>query len=565
MQKIMITMLLLLIGSISAKGQTCQWAEKIAGTGDEYTKSIVVDRDGNLYIAGDAFFSSLSFNNGITLTYNDGDYITYIAKYNSSGQCQWAEKLQGLRHDYAQSIKVDASGNVYVSGIFFSPTLSFNNGITLTNNGDFDGFLAKYNSSGQCQWAEKIAGKYREYAFAISVDETGNVYLGGQFESPILSFNNGITLSNNNSYDLFIAKYDPYGQCQWAERIVGTDDEYVLNLSVDSRSNVYIGGFFYSPTLSFNNGKQINNSGVNSFIAKYNSGGQCQWAETIACKYHSEVNSICVDEHDYVYFVGNCEDNKISFNNGITLTFSSGYTNGFIAKYNSSGEYQWAERIIGKKSDSDHRDSLNVSVNGISLDASGQIYITGNYISPNIIFNNDKTLSNRGGVDAYFAKYNNSGLCQWAEKIAGSKYDVTSCIAVDGNGNMYTAGIFRSPNIIFNNGKTLSNSGGWDAYIAKYTQNPDYVTTADGFSFAINPNPVKDLLTIDISVEIMATEATLTIYDLNGNEILTAYEGMLNQGSNSLQINCQALPNGVYNLILQTDSQKLTKRFVVAR
>jgi len=80
----------------------------------------------------------------------------------------------------------------------------------------------------------------------------------------------------------------------------------------------------------------------------------------------------------------------------------------------------------------------------------------------------------------------------------------------------------------------------------------------------ISPNPATTKVDLQINVT-EGTEATLTIFDLNGKEMINAYEGMLKQGGNSLQINCEALPNGVYNLILQTDSQKLTKRFVVVR
>ena len=55
---------------------------------------------------------------------------------NSNGQsCQWAEKIAGTSYDYAQSTVVDANGNVYVAGYFYSATLTLNNGKTLTNSG----------------------------------------------------------------------------------------------------------------------------------------------------------------------------------------------------------------------------------------------------------------------------------------------------------------------------------------------------------------------------------------------------------------------------------------------
>ncbi len=62
----------------------------------------------------------------------------------SAETCQWAEGIGGSDGDYAYSIALDASGNVYVAGNFKSSTLTFNNGKTLTNSGSYDGYIAKY-------------------------------------------------------------------------------------------------------------------------------------------------------------------------------------------------------------------------------------------------------------------------------------------------------------------------------------------------------------------------------------------------------------------------------------
>jgi len=123
------------------------------------------------------------------------------------GVCQWAEKIGGTDYDYAYSVAVDEFGNVYVAGYFASSTLTLNNGIALTKIGSSDVFIVKYNSTGVCQWAEKIAGTDYDYANSIAVGTFGNVYVAGYFASPSLTLNNGITLSNSGGYDGYIAKY----------------------------------------------------------------------------------------------------------------------------------------------------------------------------------------------------------------------------------------------------------------------------------------------------------------------------------------------------------------------
>ena len=113
-----------------------------------------------------------------------------VQAHSQNPQCQWAEKIAGNSYDYAYSIITDESGNVYVAGSFDSPMLAFNNGITLSNSGDYDGYIAKYNSDGVCQWAEKIAGTDGDYARSISTDLSGNVYVTGYFHSNKLTFIN---------------------------------------------------------------------------------------------------------------------------------------------------------------------------------------------------------------------------------------------------------------------------------------------------------------------------------------------------------------------------------------
>ena len=447
---------------IYAQNPQCQWAEKIAGTTYfDRALSITTDANCNVYVAGGFRSTILTFNNGITLS-NSGSSDAYIAKYNSSGVCQWAKKIAGTSWDEARSIITDANGNVYVAGDFKSDSLIFNNGITLSNSGISNGYIAKYNSSGVCHWAEKIAGTGNDNAYSIITDANGNVYVAGFFKSDLLTFNNGISISNSGLGDGYIAKYNSSGACQWAEKIAGTGDESVYSIITDTYDNLYIAGYFSSATLIFNNGITLSNSGLWAcYIAKFNSSGVCQWAEKIAGTGENGVSSINKVDSGNVYVAGEFSA-TLSFNNGITLSnTNSSYTDGYIAKYNSSGVCQWAEKIAGTSSD---------IANSINTDANGNVYVAGYFSSDTLTFNNGITVSKIGYEDGYIAKYNSSGMCQWAEKIAGTGRDLASSISTDANGNVYVAGYFGSATLTFNNGITLSNRGEMDCFIAKYIE-----------------------------------------------------------------------------------------------
>ena len=277
-----IFIVLFLLASTSIYSQKYQWAQRIGGVSGDFANSIAVDVSGNVYVAGIFDTSSISFNNGISLT-NSGSFDGYVAKYNSSGLCLWAQKIAGVDYEREPSIAVDSNGSVYIAGSFLSPTLTFNNGISLNNSGAWDGYIAKYNSTGICQWAQVIAGASADVVENITVDANAAIYICGTFYSSSLLFNNGVSLTNSSSRDSYIAKYNSNGMCQWAQKIIGTDYEDAFSIAVDSIGNVYVAGDFSSSSLIFNNGISITNTGSwDGYIAKYDSSGLCQWAQKIA-------------------------------------------------------------------------------------------------------------------------------------------------------------------------------------------------------------------------------------------------------------------------------------------
>ena len=102
---------------------------------------------------------------------------------------QWAKSAGESSNDEATSVAVDLFGNTYVTGWFDSPSITF--GLTtLTNVGAYDVFVVKYNSSGNVLWAKSAGGTSYDAASSIAVDAVGNVYVAGYFTSPTITFDN---------------------------------------------------------------------------------------------------------------------------------------------------------------------------------------------------------------------------------------------------------------------------------------------------------------------------------------------------------------------------------------
>jgi hypothetical protein len=140
----------------------------------------------------------------------------------------------------------------------------------------------------------------------------------------------------------------------------------------------------------------------------------------------------------------------------------------FVAQYDSNGALQWVKRAGGSGTDSGL---------GIAVDGSGNSYVTG-FFSVSATFGqgqaNQTTLTSAGDRDVFLAKYNSSGLLQWAKRFGGSGLDQGMSVAVDGLGNSYVPGFFDG-SATFGQGEvnqtTLNSAGGIDIFVAKFTGN----------------------------------------------------------------------------------------------
>ncbi|HYC84509.1 MAG TPA: hypothetical protein VEB86_04770, partial [Chryseosolibacter sp.] len=211
------------------------------------------DNNGNVYVTG-SFDSTVTFPGNITKT-SAGRSDIYVMKIDPQGNVLSVVADGSSELDWSDGITVDASGNVYVSGIFNFDLTHANqvNGSTVSSI-----YAAKYNNSLTRLWRNTYQGfasdNFGLYTkgTGISTDPAGNVYQTGVHCSNVtFSKTIKITLSGSNSQAGFVVKYNSNGLPQWA-RTVGkySRGTHVIH---DGAGNVYMGGEFWNSTINFGN------------------------------------------------------------------------------------------------------------------------------------------------------------------------------------------------------------------------------------------------------------------------------------------------------------------------
>ncbi len=196
-----------------------QWAIRYGadGSGDNICTAMAIDGSGNVYVTG-----------GSTSAGAPLDYVTI--KYNSAGEELWVARYDGpgIDFDEAKSVKVDASGNVFVSGKSFDV------------NTYLDFATVKYNSLGIQQWAARYDGPLSidDEVTGMALDNQGNVYV------------TGVCVGETMDYDFFTFKYNTSGEEQWMATYNGTGNmgDKPFGIAVDAAGYVYVAGYSYGET-----------------------------------------------------------------------------------------------------------------------------------------------------------------------------------------------------------------------------------------------------------------------------------------------------------------------------
>jgi Beta-propeller repeat/Abnormal spindle-like microcephaly-assoc'd, ASPM-SPD-2-Hydin len=276
------------ISKLDPTGSVLVYSTYLGGSGTDSGNGIAVDGSGNVYVDGYTYSTDFPTTPGAFQTACGGGcsgntFDAFITKLDASGSALvYSTYLGGSGNDYgaSNSIAVDSSGNVYVTGATYSTDFPTTPGAFQTACGGgcstADVFISKLNPSGSALvYSTYLGGSGYDVGQGIAIDSSGNAYVsGGTYSTDFPTMNPLQSMSGGNE-DAFVAKLNPTGSALVYSTYLGGDEQDGgTGIAVDNSGDVYVTGFALSSNFPTTPGAFQTACGADSaFVTELNVAG----------------------------------------------------------------------------------------------------------------------------------------------------------------------------------------------------------------------------------------------------------------------------------------------------
>ena len=197
------------------------WGRQDGGPGSDNAGDLVITAGGDIFIAG---YTSSTLD-GLTPS---GSTDAFLMKYSANGKRQWTRLVGTPAADYAEAVRLDSTGDLYMLGRTAGTFAG------QSSAGGLDGFVARFNAAGTVQWVRQFGTTADDYPNAMALDASGGLRVAG--------FTNGTFpgASLVGGFDAFVLRMDANVVIQWARQWGGAGDDYVFGLAVDASGNAFV-------------------------------------------------------------------------------------------------------------------------------------------------------------------------------------------------------------------------------------------------------------------------------------------------------------------------------------
>ena len=430
--KTLLFTLVITVNTSIAQTPAFQWVKTFGSVQQDYINDMAIDKNGFIYVLG-TFSDTLNANpndslfpiaNNVLQFNADSNQIVnmgygyaqlFFAKFNAQGNAIWVKNLGSTSTEFAQSIVIDHTGNIIISGNGYNNiSLNPNDTVSLLNlPTNFVGFLGKFDINGNLLWKTHysyidlpLAPGEAPYTQGIYFPEIvctsdNQLMIAGFMSGNFVVAHNEVVIDtifagsykgmlmklNENGFPVFENFFSTFGP-----NAFGPD---ITSIAINSNDEVVITGSF-TDTIEFVSGNPSSTLiqpdyafGQRMFFTKFSSAGTFIWAKTIEGYTYTHGNDIVFDAYNNMYITGfvGPQPNFI-FTLPLTdfdpdtatyeiprYTFNTSEKSAFLASYTNNGAIRWAHWFYGANYDT----FLGGEVDGeeLVIDGAGRIYMAG--------------------------------------------------------------------------------------------------------------------------------------------------------------------------------------------
>lgn len=545
MKNIYLTLVALLLASTSfAQPNNIAYVKQYGSTESDYQLYHATDTNNNLITAALIENNSSNYNINYSIDSNTytgaGLWSSLISKFDANGNPLWSFVIEADSNAYnsVEGITTAKNGDIYLVGNL-SQGKSWYGTDTLAPIDNFASFILKLNPNGNLIWKKTITGTGHEQATCITLDDAGNIYVGGLYNGTI---NLGsTTYSIPSNYNGFLVKYDANGNVlqsfDYGNPNYGED--FIQDIKWSKNNKIYVSASIrFGTTLP--DGSNVVGSGAVLM----------QFDTTYTLIDYTLVES----DAFFLYDFDLTDDGDIYMAAAAFDTFSIDNQT-----YNIPFVFTGcAIKIDGSTMNSQYIKVYNEkipSINSVIVNSKGEVYNLVEYSDTSSIDNNTIISPITGGKSYLLMQIDtNNGNYIWHKHLMSSDYGIGYRMEIDSNDDMYipiTGVNFTNP-IEIAGDTSYTSLGSEDIFLLKLTaNNPTAVAEplAKDIKVVIYPNPVTDVVTVYAELKVEMVE----VYNLAGQKV---------KDTSGNIVNLTEVPTGVYFLKIHTKEGFVTKKVV---
>jgi len=334
------------------------WSKHFGDVDPQAADAVAIDGADNVIVTG-LLMGTIDFGGGgLTST---GGHDIFVAKFDPDGNHIWSKRFGDGSNQFPRGVTSDASGNVIVMG-YFESTVDFGGG-GLTSAGLNDVFVAKFDPDGNHIWSKRFGDASQQYAQGTDTDDSGNVYVTGQFEGTVDFGGGGLTSAGSS--DIFVVKIDAGGNHLWSKHFGDANSQWFRDVECDGPGNVIVTGYIKG-TVNFGGGDLTSAGGWDVVIAKLDSGGNHLWSKRFGDAGNDQFAvAVTTDARNDVFVTGSFWG---SLDLGGGPLTSAGGVDIFVVQFDAAGNHISSDSF----GDADHQEGTDVAAHGM-----GRVIVVG--------------------------------------------------------------------------------------------------------------------------------------------------------------------------------------------